>query len=301
MSEAIAAAAEVKADPNYKEVRPQEKERESKEGKVPVMEIFGPTLQGEGAMIGVKTLFIRMGGCDYRCQKCDSMHAVIPLSVNQNADWITPTEAAARVIELARSSHTDWVTISGGNPAMWDLSAMVDLLQDEGLKLALETQGTIWRDWVALCDQVTISPKAPGMGERYEQEVFVKFLDELRHQKALHLTQTISVKIVVFSALDLDFVATAINPVLDMIDFPKEWRYLSLGNDLPPVLNADTLQLEDPPELEDLEENMAENLATHLLAEFSILLEDYLIDHRLSCWKFLPQLHVLIWHNKSRV
>ena len=38
----------------------------------PVLEIFGPTIQGEGMVIGRKTMFVRTGGCDYRCSWCDS-------------------------------------------------------------------------------------------------------------------------------------------------------------------------------------------------------------------------------------
>ncbi len=40
--------------------------------KIPVMEIFGPTIQGEGMVIGQKTMFVRTGGCDYSCSWCDS-------------------------------------------------------------------------------------------------------------------------------------------------------------------------------------------------------------------------------------
>lgn len=35
--------------------------------KAPVMEIFGPTIQGEGIVTGRKTMFVRTGGCDYSC------------------------------------------------------------------------------------------------------------------------------------------------------------------------------------------------------------------------------------------
>lgn len=40
--------------------------------KIPVLEIFGPTIQGEGAVIGRKTMFIRTAGCDFNCAWCDS-------------------------------------------------------------------------------------------------------------------------------------------------------------------------------------------------------------------------------------
>ncbi|MED4958776.1 7-carboxy-7-deazaguanine synthase QueE, partial [Paenibacillus macerans] len=39
---------------------------------IPVLEVFGPTVQGEGMVIGQKTMFVRTAGCDYRCVWCDS-------------------------------------------------------------------------------------------------------------------------------------------------------------------------------------------------------------------------------------
>ena len=42
--------------------------------KLPVLEIFGPTFQGEGRAIGQKTMFVRTAGCDYHCD-----WAILPL------------------------------------------------------------------------------------------------------------------------------------------------------------------------------------------------------------------------------
>ncbi|MFX0112786.1 7-carboxy-7-deazaguanine synthase QueE, partial [Bacillus pumilus] len=39
---------------------------------IPVLEIVGPTIQGEGMVIGQKTMFGRTAGCDYSCSWCDS-------------------------------------------------------------------------------------------------------------------------------------------------------------------------------------------------------------------------------------
>lgn len=44
--------------------------------KLPVSEIFGPTIQGEGMAIGQKSLFLRMYGCDDHCSWCDSTYAM---------------------------------------------------------------------------------------------------------------------------------------------------------------------------------------------------------------------------------
>ena len=40
---------------------------------IAISEIFGPTIQGEGALIGVPTVFVRTGGCDFRCSWTPSM------------------------------------------------------------------------------------------------------------------------------------------------------------------------------------------------------------------------------------
>ena len=40
------------------------------ERRLPVIEMFGPTLQGEGRVIGQKTMFVRLGGCDWACSWC---------------------------------------------------------------------------------------------------------------------------------------------------------------------------------------------------------------------------------------
>lgn len=58
------------------------------EKRLAVLEIFGPTLQGEGAVIGAPTMFIRFGGCDYRCEQCDSLHAVLPELIKEHATYM---------------------------------------------------------------------------------------------------------------------------------------------------------------------------------------------------------------------
>ena len=41
-----------------------------------ISEIFGPTIQGEGALIGEPTVFVRTAGCDFHCEWCDTLYAV---------------------------------------------------------------------------------------------------------------------------------------------------------------------------------------------------------------------------------
>ncbi len=46
------------------------------ESNIRISEIFGPTIQGEGHLIGQPTVFVRTGGCDFRCEWCDTLYAV---------------------------------------------------------------------------------------------------------------------------------------------------------------------------------------------------------------------------------
>ena len=78
-----------------------------------IAEIFGPTIQGEGALIGVPTVFVRAGGCDYRCRWCDSLHAV---ESRFRHDWAALSTGAVwdRVTALSGGQPLT-VTLSGGN------------------------------------------------------------------------------------------------------------------------------------------------------------------------------------------
>jgi 7-carboxy-7-deazaguanine synthase len=271
----------------------------SADGRVPVVEVFGPTIQGEGAMIGVKTHFVRLGGCDYRCAKCDSMHAVDPNAVHKNASWMTALQLRDTIAEydLQHSplGNCNWVTISGGNPALWEMGDFVRLMHNHQIKVAVETQGSVFRHWLARCDQITVSPKGPGMNAPQQTgEKLELFLDQLEHEvMRTGVQKDVAIKVVVFDQRDLEF-AVEINRILDFRLYPYQ-RYLSLGNPWPPELQ-NNLELGPHPSEEILPIN------ERLLARYREALEmDYLNDARLSKWRFLPQLHVLLWNNQGKV
>lgn len=127
-----------------------------------ISEIYGPVIQGEGPRAGEPTIFVRTGGCDYRCSWCDSMHAVDPANRDK---WtlMEQTDIADRVSELSEERRP-MVTLSGGNPAMWDLGALVLMLRARGHGVAIETQGTVFAPWVQMLTQVVVSPKPPSSG-----------------------------------------------------------------------------------------------------------------------------------------
>ena len=126
--------------------------------KLPVVEIF-QTIQGEGALAGYKTSFIRLGYCTYRCKWCDTMYAVDP-KFKDKWEQLNSEEIAQRV----RGIPASWVTITGGNPAIHDLTRLIGLLHALKKRVNIETQGDIPRNWFAACNMTTLSPKPPSSG-----------------------------------------------------------------------------------------------------------------------------------------
>lgn len=271
--------------------------------KIPVIEIFGPTIQGEGAMIGVRTTFIRFGLCDYKCAMCDSLHAVLPEKVKENATWMTQAEIADELFKQHTGSaitssninwnaNSYWVTFSGGNPCMHDLNDLImrirgfDILIGN-IKIAVETQGTLLPSWLHMCDVITVSPKGPGMGEIFEPLKFRDFVLQFKHHPGFN------VKVVVFSQQDIEF-AKHINSI--MVDEGLgDKMYMSLGNPFPPGKEADLEKVKDEMTGKD------DALKLELMKLYSVLTEDILQEPALSNVRWLPQLHVLAWANKQKV
>lgn len=127
-----------------------------------VVEIYGPVIQGEGVNIGRATSFIRLGGCDYRCTWCDSMYAV---DVKHKSEWtkLTARDIVA-TLAVVTSTPSQWVSLSGGNPALQPCAELVRLLHADGRRVSVETQGTFFPAWLRDVDLVTLSPKPPSSG-----------------------------------------------------------------------------------------------------------------------------------------
>lgn len=127
--------------------------------KIPVSEVYGPVIQGEGAVIGTPTVFVRLGGCDYHCSWCDSLYAV---EVKYKDSWIqmTASEILERIDELTVKPIL--VTLSGGNPALHRLADLIVAGQERGHHFAIETQGSVIPSWAARLDHITLSPKPPS-------------------------------------------------------------------------------------------------------------------------------------------
>lgn len=191
----------------------------------PVIEVFGPTIQGEGALAGITTHFVRFGGCDYLCEWCDSLYAVLPQQVKANSEKLTGPEIIERLGEHVWGA---WVTLSGGNPALLTLDDLIRDLHTNGWRVAVETQGSRWRDWLGEVDCLTVSPKAPSSNmatPEHDQETFDFMTRATEATEGKPRARVL--KIVAFDDTDYEWAKAFI------IAHP-DWRpFLSAGTDPP--------------------------------------------------------------------
>lgn len=114
----------------------------------PVMEHFY-TLQGEGRYTGTPAYFIRLGGCDVGCVWCD-------VKESWNAA-VHPLLSVGSLVGEASAYPGELVVITGGEPAMHDLTHLVDALHAAGKYVAIETSGA--HELKGNVDWYTFSPK----------------------------------------------------------------------------------------------------------------------------------------------
>lgn len=97
------------------------------------------TFQGEGVNMGRAAFFIRTQGCDQDCWFCDSASTWHKRWKPTDLRKATPEELAAQVED--ESPPEAMVVITGGEPCLYDLNPLVDLLIANGRDVAIETAG----------------------------------------------------------------------------------------------------------------------------------------------------------------
>ncbi|MCF3641666.1 7-carboxy-7-deazaguanine synthase QueE [Rhizobium sp. TRM95111] len=235
-----------------------------------VSEIFGPTIQGEGALIGLPTVFVRTGGCDYRCAWCDTLHAV---DSAYRETW-RPMRAGEIWQEVRRLSagRPLTVSLSGGNPAIQPLGPLITRGHADGYTFALETQGSVARSWFAALDHLVLSPKPPSSGMQTDFGALDDCLAAAGGRPEIVL------KMVVFDERDFAFARSvaARHP-----DLPV---YLQPGNHTPPPAGRDDAAVD----IDGITQRM-------------LWLVEKVAAERWFDARVLPQLHVLLWGNRRGV
>ncbi|QLG61168.1 7-carboxy-7-deazaguanine synthase QueE [Halorarum salinum] len=138
------------ANADSEAVRASDRTGDSGTTGLPINELFH-SIQGEGRLAGVPSVFVRTSGCNLRCWFCDSYHT----------SW-EPTHARMTLEEIVGEVESygdaDHVVLTGGEPLVHEASVpLLERLDDLGYHTTVETNGTMFRD--APIDLASVSPK----------------------------------------------------------------------------------------------------------------------------------------------
>ncbi|MBK9171305.1 MAG: 7-carboxy-7-deazaguanine synthase QueE [Bryobacterales bacterium] len=114
-----------------------------------ISEIFY-SIQGEGTLVGVPSIFIRTSGCNLRCSWCDTPYTSWqPEGADMSLD---------EILAAAAKYPTTHVVVTGGEPMIApDIAALTQMLRTRGLHITIETAGTVYAP--VACDLMSLSPK----------------------------------------------------------------------------------------------------------------------------------------------
>ncbi|WP_029601874.1 7-carboxy-7-deazaguanine synthase QueE [Halococcus hamelinensis] len=122
----------------------------SETASFPINELFY-SIQGEGKLAGVPSVFVRTSGCNLRCWFCDSYHT----SWEPTHAWMDAEDIIEEVSSYSQAAH---IVVTGGEPLIHDeLGKLINALDSEGYHTTVETNGTIYRD--TSIGLASISPK----------------------------------------------------------------------------------------------------------------------------------------------
>lgn len=108
------------------------------------------SLQGEGSLLGVPSVFIRTSGCNLRCSWCDTPYT----SWKPEGTEFTLDE----IVDQVKSHPACHVVVTGGEPMIApDVVPLCERLRELGLHITIETAGTVSKP--VACDLMSISPK----------------------------------------------------------------------------------------------------------------------------------------------
>ncbi len=114
-----------------------------------IAEVFH-SIQGEGKLAGVPSVFVRASGCNLRCVWCDTPYA----SWNPEGDNIPVEKIVAQVLAFG-ATHT---VVTGGEPMiMPDVVELCAALQNANQHITIETAATVWKP--VTVDLASLSPK----------------------------------------------------------------------------------------------------------------------------------------------
>jgi 7-carboxy-7-deazaguanine synthase len=115
-----------------------------------IAEIFH-SIQGEGLLAGVPSVFVRTSGCNLRCHWCDTPYA----------SWKPegPEMSVEQILQKVAEWNCPHVVLTGGEPMIApDLPVLAAALKKAGKHITIETAATVPPAGIA-CDLASLSPK----------------------------------------------------------------------------------------------------------------------------------------------
>ena len=226
-----------------------------------ISEVFA-TIQGEGILSGVPSLFIRVSGCNLRCVWCDTPYTSWTpegeeWSIDQLVEWSSGFPQYRHVV------------LTGGEPMMFpECAVLTRALRERGFHITVETAGTVWQD--VACDLMSISPKlANSTPLTRDGGRWAAGHDRLRHKpvvlRALTSAYAYQLKFVVSETADL----AEVRVIRGLMDAPPERVLL-----------------------------MPEGITAESLARKS----EWVVEIcKAEGFRFCPRMHVMLWGNRRGV
>ena len=128
--------------------------------KTDLIEIFS-SVQGEGKYIGCRQIFIRLVGCNLNCAYCDTNFKSVEFCSVENSfikNPVTALQVAEIVKNLTSKVPTHSISFTGGEPLLHAnfIGEVVRLTKNLGLKIFLETNGTLTNELEKILDCIDI-------------------------------------------------------------------------------------------------------------------------------------------------
>ena len=115
-----------------------------------ISEIFY-SIQGEGTLTGVPSVFVRTSGCNLRCNWCDTPYA----SWNPEGEQ----RSVAQIVSEIQAHPAQHVVLTGGEPMIArDIAELAAEIKKLGHHITIETAATVAPNGIA-CDLASLSPK----------------------------------------------------------------------------------------------------------------------------------------------
>jgi 7-carboxy-7-deazaguanine synthase len=164
---------------------------------VKISELFH-SLQGEGKLTGVPSVFVRASGCNLRCIWCDTPYASWEPEGND-----LPID---QIVAQVRAFNTRHVVLTGGEPLiMPQIERLCEALKFDDHHITVETAATVYKP--LKLDLASLSPKLSNstpLGTHFESSHEKQRLNLPVIQQFIDTSPDFQLKFVVSNEIDMD-------------------------------------------------------------------------------------------------